>query len=563
MSLRARLLAGMAVVSFVLVAAAVIVARTTRANLVERVDHQLSSVGPLTPGVGAGSVAGPTQFYGAQLQDGVIVSVLQPTTDTDILGRPTFTVDEAIRGARVQEPFTVGTSGGAGRFRMLATRAPDGSVNLVGLSLQDVDSTMNRLRIVLIVAVALVIAILGLVVFWVLRLGVRPIKRMTRTAGAIAAGDLSQRVPEGSPGTEASELGDALNSMMVTIEGAFDEKDASEARLRRFVADASHELRTPVTTIRGYAELYRHGGLAATGDLDQAMRRTEQEAVRMASLVDDLVLLARLDEGRPLECHAVDLGVLGIDAAADGRAVAPDREVSTDVTGGVTVDGDEDRLRQVLGNLVGNALVHTPAGTAVSVRVHNGGERAVVEVHDDGPGMTEDAVARAFERFSRADASRSRHVGGAGLGLAIVQAIVIAHGGDVQLTSAPVRARPCESSCRGRRRTSSTVDSAPLHLLGSPRWRIAIRSSTTCASTPGRPPTSTAATRPRASDSRRRPPVGPAARSCSTNSTISTIGSGRRRVAVSSSCCRGWTPRGRTAPSGACSPGSTRRAARW
>ena len=199
MSLRARLLAGMAVVSFVLVGAAVIVARTTRANLVERVDHQLSSVGALTPGVGAGSVAGPTQFYGAQLQDGVIVSVIQPTTNTDSLGSPTFTVDEVIRGARVEEPFTVGTSGGSGRFRMLATRAPDGSVNLVGLSLQDVDSTMNRLRIVLIVAVALVIAILGLVVFWVLRLGVRPIKRMTRTAGAIAAGDLSQRVPDGAP----------------------------------------------------------------------------------------------------------------------------------------------------------------------------------------------------------------------------------------------------------------------------------------------------------------------------------------------------------------------------
>ena len=260
---------------------------------------------------------------------------------------------------------------------------------------------------------------------------------MTRTAGEIAAGDLSQRVPEERPGTEASELGDALNSMMTTIEVAFTEKEASEARLRRFVADASHELRTPVTTIRGYAELYRHGGLAESGDLDQAMRRTEQEAVRMASLVDDLLLLARLDEGRPLERHAVDLGVLGVDAAADGRAVAPDRVVTAEVTEGVTVDGDEDRLRQVLGNLIGNALVHTPAGTTVSVRVHHGGGRAVVEVHDDGPGMPEEVAARAFERFSRADTSRSRNGGGAGLGLAIVQAIVVAHGGDVHLASAP------------------------------------------------------------------------------------------------------------------------------
>jgi two-component system OmpR family sensor kinase len=225
--------------------------------------------------------------------------------------------------------------------------------------------------------------------------------------------------------------------MMTTIEGAFAERAASEARLRRFVADASHELRTPVTTIRGYAELYRHGGLDAGDDLDQAMRRTEQESVRMASLVDDLLLLARLDEGRPLASATVDLGVLGVDAAADARAVAPDRVVTAEVSEGVTVEGDEDRLRQVVGNLVGNALVHTPAGTAVAVRVHNGDGRAVVEVHDDGPGMPAEVAACAFERFSRADASRSRNGGGAGLGLAIVQAIVVAHDGEVHLTSAP------------------------------------------------------------------------------------------------------------------------------
>ena len=432
MSLRARLLAGMAVVSFVLVAAAVIIARTTEANLVDRVDQQLVSAGPLPSGV----VGGPTQFYAYQVADGTISGVVKPNVNTHP-GAPAVTVGEAVQAARARQPFTVGSRDGSGRFRMLALHAPDGSISLVGLSLQDVDSTMGHLRIVLVVAVAMVIAILGLVVFWVLRLGVRPIKRMTRTAGAIAAGDLSQRVPEERTGTEAAELGDALNSMMTTIEGAFTEKEASEARLRRFVADASHELRTPVTTIRGYAELYRHGGLTGTADLDLAMRRTEQETVRMASLVDDLLLLARLDEGRPLERHAVDLGVLGIDAAADGRAVAPDRAVTADVTEGVMVDGDEDRLRQVLGNLVGNALVHTPAGTTVSVRVHNGGGRAVVEVQDDGPGMPEDVAVRAFERFSRADASRSRHGGGAGLGLAIVQAIVTAHGGDVRLVSAP------------------------------------------------------------------------------------------------------------------------------
>ncbi len=428
MSLRARLLAGMVVVSFVLIAAAVIIARTTQANLVERVDQQLAAA---PPGIAGGN------FYGYQVSGGSFSSESPPTVRTDPVSQPAVTVADAVQGARTGEAFTVSSESGSGRFRMLARRLPDGSINLVGLSLHDVDATMGKLRWVLIAAVGMVIGILGFVVFWVLRLGVRPIKRITKTAGAIAAGDLSQRVPEEAEGTEARELGDALNGMLTTIEGAFAERTASEARLRRFVADASHELRTPVTTIRGYAELYRHGGLADAIDLDQAMRRTEQESVRMASLVDDLLLLARLDEGRPLDRRPVDLGVVGVDSAADARAVAPDRVITADVAEGVTVDGDEDRLRQVVGNLVGNALVHTPACTPVSVRVHNGDGRAVVEVHDDGPGMPREVADRAFERFARADASRSRHAGGSGLGLAIVQAIVVAHGGQVMLESLP------------------------------------------------------------------------------------------------------------------------------
>ena len=443
MSLRARLLAGMAVVSFVLVAVAVIIARTTESNLVDRVDQQLMSAGAFQPPAGGvaygspgatGTVA-PTPVYFAQIQNGDLVFVTQPNVNAD-LGQPLYTVAQALAAARTGDPITVASTTGSGHYRIFAMRVP-GAVNVVALSLNDVDATMARLKWVLIAAVGIVIGILGLVVFWVLRLGVRPIKRMTKTAGAIAAGDLSQRVPAEADGTEARELGDALNTMLTTIEGAFAERTASEARLRRFVADASHELRTPVTTIRGYAELYRHGGLTETDELDQAMRRTEQESVRMASLVDDLLLLARLDEGRPLTRAPVDLGVLGVDAAADARAVAPDRAISADVAEDVTVNGDEDRLRQVVGNLVGNALVHTPAGTAVSVRVRNGGSRGVIEVHDDGPGMPPEVAQRAFERFSRADASRSRHGGGAGLGLAIVQAIVVAHGGHVALDSTP------------------------------------------------------------------------------------------------------------------------------
>ena len=442
MSLRARLIAGMLVVSFVLVAVAFIIARTTEANLVDRVDQQLVSATPQLPPDGAllGGVArsqiGPTSVYAARIQNGEIRVVSVPNVNPDT-GAPKVTVAQVVAAARAGDAMTVSSTSGSGRYRVLATRVSDGAVNVVGLSLQDVDATMDRLRWVLIAAIAIVIGILGVVGFWVLRLGVRPLKRMTRTAGAIAAGDLSQRVPAEAEGTEARELGDALNGMLTTIEVAFAERAASEARLRRFVADASHELRTPVTTIRGYAELYRHGGLSEPADLDQAMRRTEQESVRMASLVDDLLLLARLDEGRALAREPVDLGVLAIDAAADARAVAPDRVITAEVAADVTVEGDEDRLRQVVGNLVGNALVHTPAGTPVAVRVHNGSGQAVVEVHDDGPGMIPDVVDRAFERFSRADASRSRHAGGAGLGLAIVRAIVVAHDGAVVLESAP------------------------------------------------------------------------------------------------------------------------------
>ena len=448
MSLQARLIAGMAVVSFVLVAVAFIIARTTEANLVDRVDQQLVQAGTQLPPTDAAfsggspvTFVGPTSVYAWRIEHGVTRVLQQPNVTTDGSAGPKIRKAQAIDAASAGDAFTVSSVSGSGRYRVMALRVP-GAVDVVGLSLHDVDVTMSRLRWVLFAAIAIVIGILGVVVFWVLRLGVRPLKRMTKTAGAIAAGDLSERVPAEAEGTEARELGDALNAMLTTIEGAFAERSASEARLRRFVADASHELRTPVTTIRGYAELYRHGGLSAPAELDQAMRRTESESVRMASLVDDLLLLARLDEGRPLARDSVDLGVLGVDAAADARAVAPDRIITADVAEGVTVDGDEDRLRQVVGNLVGNALAHTPAGTPVSVHVRNGGAHAVVEVHDDGPGMTPDVAERAFERFSRADASRSRDsggsgAGGSGLGLAIVRAIVVAHGGEVVLQSAP------------------------------------------------------------------------------------------------------------------------------
>jgi two-component system OmpR family sensor kinase len=275
--------------------------------------------------------------------------------------------------------------------------------------------------------------VLVLVGWWVIRLGVRPLKSMATAASAIAAGDLSSRVPAGNPRTEAGELGLALNTMLARIETAFDARAESQARLQRFVADASHELRTPVATIRGYAELYRQGGLATEHALADAMRRTEQEAKRMGLLVDDMLLLAKLDERRPLAHEAVDIAALAMDAVSDAQAVDPSRAIVARVQPGVVVDGDVDRLRQVIANLIANALVHTPAGSPIEVCASHTAGDVEIAIVDHGPGIPAHLGDRAFERFVRADESRSRARGGSGLGLAIVAGIVTAHEGSVQL----------------------------------------------------------------------------------------------------------------------------------
>ena len=444
MSLRARLLVGLGVVAVVLVGAAYLVTRTTERYLVDRVDQQLASV-PLQGDVDHDH-RGPDPFtnlnsvYIGQVNgDGSVTTVTSPYAAGDDVALPDITREQVL--ARTDRPFTVGTNPTTStHYRVVFTTVggPMPHTYAVALPLTDVDAAVSRLIGLEAVATVLIIAILGLVVFWVLRLGVRPIKRMTATATAIAGGDLSHRVPDVAPGTEAGELGLALNQMLGHIEDAFGQRTASEDRLRRFVADASHELRTPVTTIRGYAELYRTGGLRDDDDLSQAMRRTEQEAIRMGALIDDLLLLARLDQGRPLERAPVAIDQLARDAVADASAVAPDRSIAVDgPPAAVIVDGDEYRLRQVLGNLLGNALVHTPAGTPLHVAVRRDGDRALIEVRDEGPGMPTEVAANAFERFYRADASRSRAHGGAGLGLSIAHAIVVAHGGTATIESAP------------------------------------------------------------------------------------------------------------------------------
>ena len=439
MSLRARLLVGMAVVAAVLVGAAAFIARTTEDDLVARVDDQLRSAQvpmrelrePFRTDGGAPS----SLFVGVVRGDTLQTRITPNFTGDDAL--PRIPLDQVAEVAEDGRPrlFTVDSDGDV-RFRVLATSERIGVV-VKALPLSDVDASVDRLvRVEAFVTVA-VLAVLGLVTWWVVRLGVWPIKRMTKTAVAIADGDLSQRVPDVVQGTEAGELGEALNTMLGRIEHAFAERGRSEARLRQFVADASHELRTPVTTIRGYAELYRTGGLRGEGELDAAMSRTEAEALRMGSLVEDLLLLARLDQGRPLQREPVDLDALVREAARDAAAVDPGHPVTAVAAGGVVVPGDADRLRQVVTNLVGNARVHTPPGTPVEVRTFRDGEQAVLEVADAGPGMPPEVAERAFERFYRADPARSRHRGGSGLGLAIVKATVDAHGGTVSLRTAP------------------------------------------------------------------------------------------------------------------------------
>ena len=450
MSLRARLLVGLGAVALVLVVAAVGVTREAESYLVDQVDARMP----------AHQLGGPddrvvTPYYFGELDPGddTVRTMSGPDRGEGTVALPDIDADRARAAAApgADHYFTVGSSGAGPRYRVRATidehdgggpqeggGQGDGQhITVVAASLADTDAAVSRLVGVEVAATGLVLALLGLVAFWVLRLGVRPLKDMTQAATVIA-GDISHRVPSAPEGTEAAELGTALNRMLARIETSFAEQQASEDRLRQFVADASHELRTPVTTIRGYAELHRRGALDDPGELAQAMRRTESEAERMARLVDDMLLLARLDQGRPVERGPVDLGVLAIDAAGDARAVAPERTVRASTEEGVLVEGDEHRLRQVLANLVRNALVHTPqsATIRVSVRREPGGS-AVAEVADDGPGMTPEQAAHAFDRFYRADPGRARDRGGSGLGLAIVEAIAQAHGGRATLATAP------------------------------------------------------------------------------------------------------------------------------
>ena len=315
---------------------------------------------------------------------------------------------------------------------------PIGSANqllIVAAPLNEADDTLHRLLIVEVAVALSVLTAVFLLGLWLVRVGLRPLGRIETTAAAIAGGDLSQRVENDDPRTEVGRLGGALNTMLGQIEEAFDERTASENRLRRFVADASHELRTPLAAVRAYAELFDRGARERPDDLERAMTGIQRESRRMGLLVDDLLLLARLDQGRPLERKPVEIEEIARDAVEAARTLDPGREIELDAPEPVEVQGDRERLRQILDNLLANVRAHTPAGSGATVRVRNGGAAAVLEVADSGPGLSDEQLEHAFERFYRGDSSRSRDAGGAGLGLAIAAAIAESHGGSATVVN--------------------------------------------------------------------------------------------------------------------------------
>ena len=477
MSVRARLLLGLLAVAAVglLIVDAVSYA-LLRSYLYDRVDQQVQSavqlagrnvaapriidrrrdaapgttVPPLPMPPPAAERSAPAPPPGTFLEVRNAKGKVVPGTPTLSLGpRPNLPAQlPESRSLDSPDVFTVGSSGSSD-FRAaavplrklvpaeLSTVLPrhPGTV-VAAVSLDDVNETLSHLRLIGGIVTAAVLAALAVLSWWVIRVGLRPLERMGQTADAIAAGDLSARVESTDERTEVGRLGIALNSMLGQIEGAFAERQASEDRLRRFLADASHELRTPLSSIRGYAEAFRTGAAREPAELAKAMKRIEDEAERMGVLVNDLLVLARLDEMREPIRTNVDLAAVATEACEDAAAVATDRTIALEADTPTEVLGDSEQLRQVVNNLLRNAVVHTPAGTPIEVSATTSGDSAVLVVRDHGPGFEAGDEERVFERFWRHDGSRGRDGAGAGLGLAIVAAIVDAHGGKITAANA-------------------------------------------------------------------------------------------------------------------------------
>lgn len=446
-----------------LLASGVAVTSIMRQNLLNRVDQSLldASTGwaqepleQLPAGRGPNPARPPSNFYvqGIDPMGNVWMAI------NDRKARPALPGSDDVGPV----PVTIGSTGASDvLWRAVSVRTPDGELITVAVDLSDVQSTVGALLWLQLGIGLAVLVVLGVLGSWVVHRSLRPLDEVEKTAVAIAGGELDRRVPQGDPRTEVGQLSLALNGMLAQIQQAVAASDTSaerartsEERMRRFITDASHELRTPLTTIRGFAELYRQG---AGRDIEMLMSRIESEARRMGVLVDDLLLLARLDAQRPLDRSRVDLLALAADAVHDARAVAPGRTITLEVFDGPgtpEVLGDEPRLRQVFGNLVANAIQHTPEDAAITVRVGTVGGDAVLEVADAGQGMDEADARRIFERFYRADTSRTRASGGTGLGLSIVDSLVRAHGGRVTVDTHPGR------GCRFRVTVPRIIESA-------------------------------------------------------------------------------------------------------
>ena len=445
-----------------LLATGVVVTTAIRGYLVGQVDRDLIDLADEPPRAdmfGSRAEHNPfetrrDEYIGLAGLSGRIPEGFQTTSNADTAPPDLERTD--ITQARPGQPFSVPSQAEGSRWRVLVQPATLNNGNRIlvvrGVSLADVQAATRRLVLVELLVGTATLALLGAVAYLLVRTSLRPLEEVESTAAAIAAGDLSRRVPEGDRRTEVGRLSGALNGMLAQIETAFRARERSEAlarqsedRMRRFVADASHELRTPLTSIRGYAELFRHGAVTEAGGVQRLVRRIEDEAARMGLLVEDLLLLARLDQQRPLQQAPVDLLDVVSDVAADARMLAPDRSVDLDVTGDQppVVLGDEPRLRQVMTNLVSNALTHTPDGTPVTITIETIGPATGAPgwvrlgVRDAGPGLSPDERERVFERFYRADRARTRAAGGTGLGLSIVAALVAAHGGRVGVESQP------------------------------------------------------------------------------------------------------------------------------
>ncbi|MEO6145244.1 MAG: HAMP domain-containing sensor histidine kinase [Dermatophilaceae bacterium] len=468
-TLRSRLIAGV----LVLLAASclgigITTSITLRGFLVERLDQNLASAGSRIA-VSGEHTAGPDGFerptdsgadpdiqgqavgtLAARIASG---SVAQAVLIQDTAGRVSLrnvALSAADRSmllglAPDGRPITARLSSLA-EYRLSATRSQDNDIHITGLPLRDVESTVRRLEATELAVFAAALLLTGLAGAGWVRLSLRPLQRVTTTANQVSsialgsgAVDLPHRVPETNPRTEVGQLGAAFNQMLGHVETALERREASEARLRRFVADASHELRTPLAGIRGYAELALRNTDSVPAEVSHALSRVESEAVRMGGLVDDLLLLARLDAGRPLEHEDVDLSRLVIEVTSDARVAGPDHRWSLDLPGEpLVVRGDGHRLHQVVANLLSNARTHTPAGTSVVVRLNadeQAGHQVLLSVSDDGPGIPLELQDNVFERFMRADDSRSRDIGSTGLGLSIARAVVVAHGGSLTLVS--------------------------------------------------------------------------------------------------------------------------------